>query len=78
MINLNIKSSDLLYFFIGVRSMMPQYAQTTLNATPPISQTAKEPIEEPVNELDPKVANEINMQCKNIILEYEQMHNLDV
>lgn len=57
--------------------MMPQFAQTTLN-TSASSQIVKEPIEEPIVELDPEVANKINMQCKNIIQEYEQMHNLDV
>jgi len=57
--------------------MMPQFAQTTLNTTAS-AQVAKEPVEEPIVELDPEVANKINMQCKNIIQEYEQMHNLDV
>lgn len=58
-------------------SMMPQFAQTTpsLNLTAP-TKNSKETIEQ--IELDPKVADKINMQCKNIIQEYEEMHNLDV
>lgn len=60
--------------------MMPIFAQSTsLNST--TSLISKETVEEPapvVVELDPEVANQIIMQCKNIIHEYEQMHNLDV
>lgn len=56
---------------------MPQFAQTALNTSVP-TQVAKETVEEPVVELDPEIAHKINMQCKNIIQEYEQMHNLDV
>jgi len=48
-----------------------------LNATE-FSRFAKEPIEESVVVLDPEVTNKINMQCKNIIQEYEQMQNVDV
>lgn len=59
----------------GVQSMMPQFAQTILNTGS--SQVSKESIEEPVIELDPEVVAKINSQCKSIILEYEQMHNLD-
>lgn len=60
--------------------MMPVFAQTTpsLNSTAP-TKIPKESVEVPeVPELDPEVADKINMQCKNIIQEYEQMHNLDV
>jgi len=38
----------------------------------------KETVEEPISELDSEIANKINMKCKNILLEYEQMQNLDV
>lgn len=60
----------------GVQNMMPQFAQTTLN-TNASSQVTKESVEEPVVELDPEIAHKINLQCKNIVQEYEQMHNLD-
>jgi len=66
----------IILFDIGVQSMMPQFAQTILNTGS--SQVSKESIEEPVIELDPEVVAKINSQCKSIILEYEQMHNLDV
>lgn len=59
---------------------MPQFAQTnpSLNSTN-LPSVPKETNDEPnVVELDPEVANKINMQCKNIIQEYEQMHNLEV
>ncbi|XP_050429511.1 eukaryotic translation initiation factor 4 gamma 3-like isoform X2 [Adelges cooleyi] len=63
----------------GVASMMPQFAQPSPSinsaATP---QAPKEVVEEPVSiELDPEVVDKINMQCKNIIQEYEQMHNIE-
>lgn len=57
--------------------MMPQFAQTSINSGSSV-QVSKVAVEEPVVELDPEVVNKINMQCKNIILEYEQMHNLNV
>lgn len=65
------------FFIIGLASMIPQFAQNTssLNSTAPTkisSETAEE------IELDPELVDKINMQCKNIIQEYEQMHNLDV
>jgi len=66
----------IILFDIGVQSMMPQFAQTILNTGS--SQVSKESVEEPVTEIDPKVVAKINSQCKSIILEYEQMHNLDV
>lgn len=58
---------------------MPQFAQTSpsLNSITSTN-TFKEATEEHVPELDPEVASKINMQCKNILQEYEQMHNLDV
>lgn len=58
--------------------MMPQFAQMS-STTNSLSQNvlSKETTEEPV-EIDPVVAEKINLHCKNIILEYEQMHNLDV
>ncbi|CAI6363771.1 unnamed protein product [Macrosiphum euphorbiae] len=37
----------------------------------------KKSIEEPVSELDSEMANKINRKCKNILLEYEQMQNVD-
>lgn len=38
----------------------------------------KETIKEPVIELDFEMADKISMLCKNIIQEYEQMHNISV
>lgn len=57
---------------------MPQFAQTTPTFNSVSSQVSKETVEEPVVELDLEVAIKINLQCKNIIQEYEQMHNIDV
>lgn len=70
----------MYFYYIGIASMMPQFAQTTpsLNPTNPPS-VPKETIDEPnAVELDPEVVTKITMQCKNIIQEYEQMHNLEV
>ncbi|XP_050535904.1 eukaryotic translation initiation factor 4 gamma 3-like isoform X2 [Daktulosphaira vitifoliae] len=65
----------------GVASMMPQFAQpsTTLNTSLTTSQTSKEAEESSSSneELDPEIIDKINMQCKNIIQEYEQVHNID-
>lgn len=59
--------------------MMPQFAQTSPSLNSITSTNiSKEAPEEHIAELDSEVANKINMQCKNIIQEYEQMHNLDV
>lgn len=59
--------------------MMPQFAQTSSISPTNLPSVPKETVDEPnVVELDPKVANEINMLCKNIIQEYEQMRNLEV
>lgn len=57
---------------------MPQFTQTTPVFNSKSSQVSKETDEELVAELDPKVADEINLQCKNIIREFKQMHNIDV
>jgi len=57
--------------------MMPRFAQSTLSINSSSSQS-KETVEEPVSELDSEMANKINMICKNMLLEYEQMQNLDV
>jgi len=56
---------------------MPRFAQSTLSIIFSSSQS-KETVEEPVSELDSEMANKINMKCKNMLLEYEQMQNLDV
>lgn len=61
--------------------MMPRFAQTTqsLNPTNHPNVSKETVIDEPnVVELDPDVADKINMKCKSIIQEYEQLHNLDV
>lgn len=56
----------------GVASMMPQFAQPT-----PINSSSSQP-KEPVEEVDPvAISDKINMKCKNILLEYEQLQNLD-
>ncbi|KAL5235291.1 hypothetical protein ACI65C_002701 [Semiaphis heraclei] len=60
----------------GVASMMPQFAQPNPSINSSGSQP-KETVEDPISELDPEIANKINMKCKNILLEYEQMQNLD-
>ncbi|XP_022171727.1 eukaryotic translation initiation factor 4 gamma 3-like isoform X2 [Myzus persicae] len=61
----------------GVASMMmPQFAQP-IPPTNSSSSQPKETVEEPVSELDSEMADKINMKCKNILLEYEQMQNLD-
>lgn len=57
--------------------MMPQFAQPTPSINSSSSQP-KEAVEEPVSESDSEMANKISMKCKNILLEYEQMQNLDV
>lgn len=62
----------------GVASMMPQYAQPTPSIYSSSSSQPKETVEEPVSELDSKVAYEIKMICKNTLLEYELLHNLGV
>ncbi|XP_016662697.2 eukaryotic translation initiation factor 4 gamma isoform X2 [Acyrthosiphon pisum] len=41
------------------------------------SSQLKGTVEKPVSELDSKMANKINMKCKNILIEYEQVQNLD-
>ncbi|XP_008185707.2 eukaryotic translation initiation factor 4 gamma 3 isoform X3 [Acyrthosiphon pisum] len=61
----------------GVASMMPQFAQSTPSINSSSSSQLKETVEEPVSELDSEMANKISMKCKNILLEYEQMQNLD-
>ncbi|KAL5235219.1 hypothetical protein ACI65C_002629 [Semiaphis heraclei] len=53
--------------------MIPQFSQP-INSS---SSQPKENVEEPISELDSEIANKINMKCKNILLEYEQMQNLD-
>lgn len=56
--------------------MMPQFAQITptLNSL----STPKENVGNLEIELDSELPKKINLKCKNIIIEYEQMHNLDV
>ncbi|XP_008179446.1 eukaryotic translation initiation factor 4 gamma 3 isoform X2 [Acyrthosiphon pisum] len=61
----------------GVASMMPQFAQSTPSINSSSSSQPKEAVEEPVSELDSVMTNKISMKCKNILLEYEQMQNLD-
>uniref|UniRef100_A0A2S2P7B1 Eukaryotic translation initiation factor 4 gamma 3 n=1 Tax=Schizaphis graminum TaxID=13262 RepID=A0A2S2P7B1_SCHGA len=57
----------------GVASMMPQFAQPT----PSINSASSQP-KEPVEEADTvPIPDRINMKCKNILLEYEQLQNLD-
>lgn len=59
--------------------MMPQFAQmSSASNSIPQNLISKETTEELVAELDSETANKINMECKSIIQEYEQMHNLDV
>ncbi|XP_050056621.1 eukaryotic translation initiation factor 4 gamma 3-like isoform X2 [Aphis gossypii] len=61
----------------GVASMMmPQFAQPSPSINSSSSQP-KEPAEEPTSELDNSISDKINMKCKNILLEYEQLQNLD-
>ncbi|KAL4089885.1 hypothetical protein QTP88_024825 [Uroleucon formosanum] len=60
----------------GVASMMPQYAQPTPSIYSSSSSQPKETVEEPVSELDSKVAHKIKMICKNTLHEYELLHNL--
>ncbi|XP_060858189.1 uncharacterized protein LOC132935607 [Metopolophium dirhodum] len=60
----------------SVVSMMPRFFQPTLSINSSSSQS-KETVEEPVSELDSEMANKINMKCKNMLFEYEQMQNLD-
>ncbi|CAI6369891.1 unnamed protein product [Macrosiphum euphorbiae] len=55
---------------------MPRFAQLTLSINSSCSQS-KETVEEPVSELDSEMANKINMKCKNMLIEYEQMQNVD-
>jgi len=56
--------------------MIPQFAHPipSINS----SSQPKQTVEEPISELDSEMNNKINMKCKNILLEYEQMQNLDV
>jgi len=55
---------------------MPQFAQPILSINS--SSQPKQTVEDPLSELDSEMANKINMKCKNILLEYEQVQNLDV
>ncbi|XP_060849935.1 eukaryotic translation initiation factor 4 gamma 3-like isoform X2 [Rhopalosiphum padi] len=57
----------------GVASMMPQFAQPT----PSINSSSSQP-KEPVEGANViPIPDRINMKCKNILLEYEQLQNLD-
>jgi len=58
--------------------MMSRFAQPSTFSINSSSSQSKETVEEPVSELDSEMANKINMKCKNMLLEYEQMQNLDV
>lgn len=57
--------------------MMLQFVWTTWNTSIPL-QVAKETVEESVVDWDPEMAYIIKLQCKNVIREYGQMHNLFV
>ncbi|XP_025201815.1 eukaryotic translation initiation factor 4 gamma 3-like isoform X2 [Melanaphis sacchari] len=59
----------------GVASMMPQFAQPT-PSIPSSNSQPKEPVEESASDLY-AISEKINMKCKNILLEYEQLQNLD-
>lgn len=56
---------------------MPVFARPNPSINYSISQF-KETVEESMSEIDSEMANKIYMKCKNILLEYEQMQNLDV
>jgi len=56
---------------------MPQFVQPTPSINSSSSQL-KEIVEEPVSELDFEMADKINMKCKNMLYEYDQIQNLDV
>ncbi|XP_016661051.1 uncharacterized protein LOC100160940 isoform X2 [Acyrthosiphon pisum] len=55
-----------------VPSMMLQFAQSTPSINSSSSSQPKETVE-----MSSEMANKISMKCKNILLEYEQMQNLD-
>ncbi|XP_060858112.1 uncharacterized protein LOC132935536 [Metopolophium dirhodum] len=57
--------------------MMPRFAQPSTLSINSSSSQSKITVEEPVSELDSEMANKINMKCKDMLLEYEQMQNLD-
>ncbi|CAH1732031.1 unnamed protein product [Aphis gossypii] len=57
-------------------SMMPQFAQPSPSINSSSSQP-KEPAEELTLVLDNSIPDKINIKCKNILLEYEQLQNLD-
>ena len=42
------------------------------------SSESKETVKEPVSELDSEMADKMNIKCKNILIEYERIQNLDV
>lgn len=71
------KLKFLINILSGIASMMSQNAQSTPSINSSSSQS-QEAVEEPVLELDLEVVKKINMKCKNILLEYEEMQNLDV
>jgi len=56
---------------------MPQFAQHNPSINYSSSQS-KETVEEPVLTLDLKITNTIYMKCKNMLLEYDEMQNLEV
>ncbi|XP_060860797.1 eukaryotic translation initiation factor 4 gamma 3-like [Metopolophium dirhodum] len=60
----------------GVTSMLPQFAQHNPSINYSSSQS-KETVEEPVLTLDLKIPNKIYMKCKNMLLEYDEMQNLE-
>lgn len=53
--------------------MMPTFAQTTPSLNSATAQVPKETVE-----LDPVIADKINLQCTNFINEYEELRNLEV
>jgi hypothetical protein len=69
--NTHACNNNSIYILSGVESMMLQFAQSTS-----INSSSSQP-EEPVKEADP-ILDKIKMECKNILLEYEQLKNLDV
>lgn len=52
---------------------MPTFAQTTPSLNSATAQVPKETVE-----LDTETIDKINLQCKNIINEYEELRNIEV
>jgi len=54
--------------------MMPTFVQTA----PPLNSTATAQVRKETVELDPDTITKINCQCKNILQEYEEFHDIEV